>query len=263
LEFHESSVPESKLGVLLRPFLEHKAEKKWVGTAKFVTSVSDHYSKKIADFVKIPYKTIYNGFFESELKLYKPKQASGKIVILYNGTLYSKNQNVNIFLDGLKSFINHNKDIDIEVRFIGAGVRPEACDVISSNLKGYEKYYHITKRVDKLDLINEINNADFLLLISHSKKYKGVATSKIFDYFASRKPVICCPGDGDIVEELLTASGQGFFANSSEEAEQLLYSLVNQIQKEGSVKYNFNLQEVMKYSRENQAKEMAALLDTL
>ncbi|KAA5533773.1 glycosyltransferase family 4 protein [Taibaiella lutea] len=262
MEFNEGYTPESRIAVKLRLWLESDAEKKWVGTAKYVTSVSDHYSRRISELVGLPYKTIYNGFFESELKLYHFKKSSGKIVIVYNGTLYV-NQKIEIFLDGFKSFIDSAKHVDIEVRFIGAGNSIESCETISKHLKGYEKHYYISKRVSKLELINEINNADMLLLVSHSKKYKGVATSKIFDYFASQKPVICCPGDGDVVEKLLTASGQGFFANSSKEAEELLSSLVEQIQKDGKIKYDFNFEETLKYSRENQTKEMAALLDTL
>lgn len=262
MEFRESDKIESKTAEKLRIWIEARAEKKWVGTARYVTSVSDYYSRRIAAFVGLPYKTIYNGFFESELELYHQKNINNKIVIVYNGTLYI-NQKIEIFLNGFKDFIDSNNDIDIELRFIGAGNSSEACERISTCLKGYEKNYFISERVTKLSLIEEINNANLLLLVSHNKKYKGVATSKIFDYFASKKPVICCPGDGDVVEELLNASGQGFFANSSEEVTELLETLAKQIQKYGTVKYSLNLEYILRYSRENQTKEMAALLDTL
>lgn len=263
VEFNDSFNYEgNRLNIWLKK-LESLIEKKWVGTASFVTGVSDYYSQKISKFVKVPFKTIYNGFFLAELQQYKPSSKFKKeMLIVYNGSLYPK-QLIEPFLSGLVAFITLNPDAAISVRFVGITVFPEAVEKINSALKGFEAYYAIIPRVSKPELIQEINNGDILLHITLGPQYKGAISSKIFDYLAAAKPVLCIPSDNEVVEQLLTESGQGFFANNSDEVADLLQHLYTEFTNKGRIDFNYNKDAVLKYSRENQTRSMAALLDKM
>ena len=247
--------------------LTRKMEQKWVKTASFVTSVSDEYTNRIARFVDVPGHTIYNGFFEEDYApiLAQPKQQSvnQKFTIVHNGSLYPQ-QAIEPFLNAFKRVVDEHKDkVDIIVKFLGVTYKPGSKERIESNMKGYEKYVTCTDRISQRELFNEIHEAQLALLISFGREFKGLATSKIFDYLALHKPVLCFPPDGDVVEKILTETRLGYLCENEADIYDFLKSSISNLTALGEVQTDANEAEIMKYSRKNQTKKIVSLIASM
>lgn len=128
--------------------LQQKSEKKWVGTASIVTSVSRVYTDRISQFVKVPGETILNGF---ETVLPKVEQEStNSFVIVYNGTLYDT-QEVERFIRVIIQCIETYRDkIAIQIQFPGVSYDPKQDNRVRSLIVGYESFFFIdTKNTKK------------------------------------------------------------------------------------------------------------------
>jgi len=253
--------------------LERYSERRWVGSAKYITSISDEYTNRISKFVNVKGITIYNGFFEddyqeiwsSSVNFSKSKEFSNKkqFNIVHSGTLYPT-QKVEIFLKGVKKIIDEFKDrIDIKVKFIGIQYRQDADKRITQEMTGYEDNFICTKRMGRTELFGELKASDLALMISHGKEYKGVTSSKIFDYLGLKKEVVCCPSDGDVVEKILTETGTGYFCNSSTEVYEFLKKKLKNSLEGRESDFHVNYEKCLVYSRANQTRKVAALLDRL
>ncbi|WP_138477151.1 glycosyltransferase family 4 protein [Dyadobacter bucti] len=248
-------------------WITSKMEKKWVKTASVVTSVSDEYTNRISRFVSVPGVTIYNGFFEEDYNVTTSERITNtpptEFTIVHNGSLYPQ-QNIEIFLNGFKRTADEYKNIiHLNLKFIGVTYKPGSKERIAELLRGYEPYYTCTDRIPKEELFKEIDKSQIALLISFGKNFKGLTTSKIFDYVAMQKPVLCCPSDGDVVEEILTETGLGFFCDNEDEVYAQLSSKIEEYIKNGKIMIPEGLTNITKYSRRNQTKKVAALMADL
>lgn len=243
--------------------LEHLAEKRWVSTASYVTSVTEPYTDGIARYVKVPGVTVMNGYLKEDadkIDSFTSPCFDG-FTIFHNGTLYPTQINgAKIFLDGFKKFIDEYKETEIKVLFIGIKYWDGVYQKMEEVMSGYEVYYEMTHRIPKDDLLNTMMRSQVCLMITHGKENKGVASSKIVDYMLSGKPVLCCLPDNDIVQRLLQETKQGIFCETADgvfEALKRLIGEINQRQKK-SIRYDRNA--VRQYSRQNQTARFAELL---
>jgi glycosyltransferase involved in cell wall biosynthesis len=207
--------------VPFRAFHRH-FEKKWVGTASCFTTISPYYRAKISNLVKIPGHTIYNGF--DKLIENTHKSSPDSLVITYNGTLY-ESQNIEIFLEGLKLFINVNPDKKITFNMPGILFDQKQANRVMKNMKGYEAHLVMTDRIPKEEVIEIQKISDLLLMVAHSN-VKGVTSSKIFEYISLQKPFIVCPNDHDVLEEIALQSGLGKVIDSPNEVAQYLNKII-------------------------------------
>ncbi len=188
-------------------------EKRWVGTASCFTTISPYYQTKIAELVNIQGHTIYNGF--DKLIENTHKTSIDSFVITYNGTLY-ETQNIEIFLDGLKLFIDSNPDKKIRFNLPGILFDQKQANRVLSFMRGYESHLVMTDRISKEEVIEIQKNSDLLLMVSHTN-IKGVTSSKIFEYISLQKQFIVCPNDHDILEEIAIQSGLGVVLDSHQQ----------------------------------------------
>ena len=193
-------------------------EKKWVGTASCFTTISPFYQAKISKLVNIPGHTIYNGFDQLIENMHKTTPDS--LVITYNGTLY-ETQNIEVFLDGLKRFIDANPDKKITFNMPGILFDQKQANRVLKNMEGYESHLVMTNRISKEEVIEIQKNSDLLLMVSHYN-IKGVTSSKIFEYLSLQKKFIVCPNDQDVLEEIATQSGLGTLLDTPQEVAEYL-----------------------------------------
>ncbi len=199
-------------------------EKKWVATASCITTISPYYQSKISNLVMVPGHTIYNGF--NQLIENSHKTSKDSLVITYNGTLY-ETQKIEIFLEGLKLFIDANPHKKITFNMPGILFDQKQANRVLKCMEGYESHLFMTDRITKEEVIEIQKNSDLLLMVSHAN-VKGVTSSKIFEYISLQKPFIVCPNDHDVLEEIATKSGLGkVFDNKDEVAQYLNKSKVN------------------------------------
>lgn len=243
------------------------SEKKWVSTARFITSVSDAYTNRVAKFVNVEGVTIYNGYFEEDYINYNQvvntDSNNNIFTIIHSGTLYPL-QPIEIFLEGFKKAVDYyENDLKIVVKFIGITYKPGSLNRIKEYMKNYEENYVCCDRIPQQELFQEIANADCTLLISFGKQFKGLTTSKIFDYLALKKPIICCPTDGDVVEQILTESNLGILCDTPIDVFNAITSHINRRTYGNTSHVEINQEAISQFSRRRQTKKVAELLNQL
>lgn len=238
--------------------LHQKSERKWVATASFVTSVSPVYTDRISQFVKVTGETILNGF-DTLLPKIQPED-NNSFIIVYNGTLYDT-QDVEGFIRAIIRCIDVFQDkITIQIQFPGVCYDPKQESRLNAFIKGYESFFLFTPRIPKEDVIHLQQKADLLLMLTH-RGQKGIPSSKLYEYLAIQKPILCFPSDHDIVEETLLHSGTGIITDS----EILLFEKLSEfilLKIKALPIYNeIKVEKVKEYLVCNQVKKLSLLLN--
>ena len=221
-------------------------EKKWVGTASCFTTISPYYQSKISNLVKVPGLTIYNGF--NRLIENTHKNLSNSFVITYNGTLY-ETQKIEIFLVGLKRFIDSNPDKKITFNMPGILFDQKQANRVQASMKGYESHLVMTDRISKEEVLEIQKRSDLLVMISHTN-VKGVTSSKIFEYISLQKPFIVCPNDFDVLEDIATQSGLGTVLDNSNEVFQ--YLSISKLKE-----FQIDIKKIMQFEEKKQSIKLS------
>jgi glycosyltransferase involved in cell wall biosynthesis len=236
-------------------------EKKWVGTASFFISVSDFYVQKIGKlFPDVPGYTILNGFI-TENYTNLPRHSSDGFNLTNVGSLYPT-QSIDISISAYKTFIDSNPGIKSKFTFVGLKGQPKMLEKVLGLVKGYVKYFEFTFRLPKQEAINIQNNSSVLLICAY-KNLKGIPGSKLYEFIALKKPVLICDSDGEIIEATLKDTGQAYIANTKEDAIaqlNILYKLYGSGFTEAK---QLNPDAINKYSRHENARKLAELLNKL
>jgi hypothetical protein len=244
-------------------YIDGKSEKKWLKNASFFTTCSEIWVKSISDFTGKKGFNILNGYDPEDyiVEVEEPKNKNS-FVIVYNGTLYFT-QPINEFTEALKFIIDKYKDsINIKIKFPGITIDMIQTERLKKALKGYESYFEITDRLSKSEVIKIQKGADLLLMFSH-KDVVGNFSSKIFEYLACERPILLCPSDNDVLEQLIKTTHTGYICSTKEETIKLLNDLVLEKLNTGVIAYNPVTSEVEKYTRKLQTKYLAAVLDKI
>jgi hypothetical protein len=111
--------------------------------------------------------------------------------------------------------------------------------------------------------IAAVQQASSVLLLLTVMGQKGVLTGKLFDYLGARRPILAVPDDNGDVASLLRRTGAGLTANTPEQIARVLTDWHGQWQKTGQVQLPRNEEAIAYYSRRNQTKRLAGMLDLL
>lgn len=237
-------------------FLNSFNEKKWLSTAACFTTVSDFYVEKIKHVIgNVPGYCIQNGFMKENYQNLNAEDKFDKFTITYVGSLYYT-QPIEIFLEGVKLFIETNQPKSFQVIFVGLKNNVEAYQRVLSQITGYNNFFVFTERISKQEAISIQHKSNLLLICTHTNM-KGTPGSKLYEYIALKKLVLITPGDQDIVEATLQKTNQALIATSSNEvADVILRNYLNPDTSNEIVKMN----EIEKYDRYFQAKLLGNIL---
>jgi len=255
---------EANKSFLLRTIsiIQARKEKKWVSTSQFITSISGVYADRVGRFVRKEGVVILNGYDGIDGAKIGKEIESDSFQITYNGSLYST-QPIEIILEKFKNICD-NPDVKIRVQFNfpGLGFDKGQEKRVKNCLIGYENFIRITDRIPHQDILEIQRNSDVLLMVSH-KGFKGVSSSKLYEYVGLKKSILLYPNDNDIVAETITDTGLGIICDSEIEFHDNLLQLIFNKQ-DGKIEVNsVENDKVEFYSRKNQAKELAKLLDRM
>lgn len=238
--------------------LESDYEKKWVGTSEAVVSVSEAYTSRISDFVGIRGLTVENGFEEGLLD--RPSQSLGlEFTVVYSGTLYPS-QDLSLIFEVLSLCIHRGNPF--KLIFLGSAFdvkeKKRILDTLPTEIADWVE---VTERLPREEAIVVLQKAHVLLGIAYGAM-KGIPSSKLYEYLALGKPVLLCPTDGDLMEQILTDVGLGWFVASPEEgfsAIRSLQQLYNDKSYTTTLRAN-SMPRSLKYSRYHQMSRLAAYL---
>ena len=106
-----------------------------------------------------------------------------------------------------------------------------------------------------------MSSALLLLVINDTPNSRGILTGKLFEYLASRRPVVCIgPKDGDAADVINECGSGVVFDNDmyKELADHILNRIREHVQG-GGVKAVEG--DINKYSRSQQAKKLISLIE--
>lgn len=239
--------------------LHSKSEKKWVGTAEFITSVSPHYVTKISEFTGKKGYTLLNGYDIPE-KYLNPDTYPDAFTITFNGSLYAT-QPIEPFLEAVKQLIDEGYS-EIKLKFPGLGFFPNQVERVKAITYTIENHVEITNRIPKEEVLEIQRKSDILLMISHTN-IKGIPSSKLYEYIGLRKEILLYPNDHSIIEETLNDVGLGIICDSKESIYSSLKLRLDNYRNGDRIIQLGNLERIGFYSRANQAKYLAELLDSI
>jgi glycosyltransferase involved in cell wall biosynthesis len=230
-------------------------ERKWMKSYTFFLSVSQNYVEKIEAFIKRPGYLLENGFMGENYLDNNVVIDKDNFTITYVGSLL-QTQPIEIFINAVKRVIESNKNI--KVQFVGGKNNYDSR--IMPLIEGFESNFIFYPRISKGECIKLQMASDLLLLVSHNA-LKGTPGSKMYEYLALRKPVLVCPTDNDIMEETLTASGQGIFVNNEEESYVALVNMMRKFERKELLVANVNTRYIDSFDRRNLTQKLAGFID--
>jgi len=177
--------------------LHHKLEKEVLTNADAVTVVSPGMIRDFKEKVERDYFFIPNGYDEADMKSGEKTLKSEKFTVSHIGSL-TKTRNPENLWRALQELVSENIQFasDLEIKNIG---KLDFNAVESLKSAGLEKYLAAINYLPHSKVIDEQKNASLLLLlINDTPNAKLILTGKIFEYMASKTPIICIgPTDGD------------------------------------------------------------------
>jgi len=240
---------------------DETSEKKWVGSASAITSVSEPILKNLTNLVGINGKWIPNGFEQGEFNEVKNKEPYNYFTVTYIGTLYH-GQQIELFCEAFIKLINALKEKELKLFFPGLAFHKDQHERIAKIMLGYEAYYECTERTEKEQIL-EIESRSHLLLYPAWKGFNGIIPSKIYEYISSGTHTLVAPSDNGEVEKILLKSGCGTIANSVDETYNFLIQAYDLFTKGIKIKADLSGENANFFSREHQANRLADLLDEI
>jgi glycosyltransferase involved in cell wall biosynthesis len=239
--------------------IERWFERRLVSKAKMVTSISLALAKECGNHVGRPYAAIYNGYNEEEFVAYRGLPKNDRFSVTYVGTLYH-GQDVSVLARAAKRLIDvHGRPADIYFKFLGTGFNAEQRARLNSLFAGYESHVEVTDRTDRATTLATEARSHLLVHVGWAG-YSGIVGSKIYEYMASGTPILICPTDGDILEEMVGTTNTGQCAKDENDAFEILNHHYQKYKKGEVLRNDPESQAVRAYSRSAQVAELARLI---
>ncbi len=238
-------------------------ERKVLENADSVITVSDELKQLfLSKSKKISPSKIYviqNGYDEDDFRGIEGEPGND-FVISYTGTL-ADSYDPTVFLRALRTAIEKTKGIRIVLHLIGnpsESVMKKAAELsIADNVKFTPTVTH-DKSVRML-----LDSDALLLIIPNVKNDKGILTGKLFEYLASRKPIIAIgPVEGD-ADKIIKECKAGRMFSREDESEITGYILELADKKQRHEDLSNDDETFRKYSRRAQAEELCRVLKSL
>ena len=200
------------------------------------------YEKK---YPSIENKTnvLYWGFSEEEFQgIEQKKKSDDEKVIVHAGNIFSYQNPIGFWQQIKKEIDAGNKLI---LKFIGT-VDPTIVESI--NNAGIAKYTEYLGFVPYKQMLEEICNADFLLVCATEPRH---VPGKLFEYLRAGKPIIAFGNDNNEVREILTNANAGMMFGYDDSGKEFFRSYSNM---------KTSIEFVKEFERKEISKEISNLL---
>ncbi len=236
----------------------HKLEFSVLKNANAVTVISPGMEKDFTEIYKRKYHIIPNGFDWDDIKTTKNIELDAKFTISHIGSM-SKTRNPNVLWEAISELTHENSSFkkDLEIKIIGSEDYSVKNSVSKYNLKNNVKYI---KHLPHNEIITMQRKTQVLLLIiNNTPNAKLVMTGKIFEYLASKRPILCIgPEDGDAAKVIYeTSSG---LVSGFENKELLKINILKYYKLFLKNKLNVKSVDIEKYSRKNLTEDLVCIL---
>ena len=249
----------------LKKIIDEKLEKAVVLKAdKIITttdSIANDLKTKHLQKNSQKYYTITNGYDGEEFQNPTTSHSSknGKFIMAYTGNFYSL-RTPKYFLKALALLFKEKPLMskDIEVIFAGHWENYDAKKIKELNLDKVIKYIGFVSRPQVISLLSSCN----VVLHIDANELKYIYALKIFDYFASNKPILALiPKDG-IAFELIKSTQTGVAVDPENiiEVKEEILRLYRQF-KHGELEYNPDISAVRQFDRKRLTESLSTIFD--
>ena len=166
-----------------------------VKSASSLTSVSYFHCRTLEEKIGKPCELIYNGY---DAGLFHPVAPIKTEIfsIVYMGRILSKSlRNPCLFFEALDDLLAEGQVNSKHVEICFYATEVKLLQSIAGDYRswGLCRFY---ERIDYKEVPETLNKASVLLLLSEHKRY-GVLTTKLFEYLAIERPILCVRTEPD------------------------------------------------------------------
>ncbi len=255
---------------ILRPFsplgrsLYRPVARRLTSTAAHIVNVTPYWTALDRVELRRPASCIPNGF--------DPEEFSGanevrhpRFTIAYTGGIHREMQ-LPLFLAGLRRLKECLGSAVLDtLRFVYRG-RDDGAVLACARAAGVADLVDSEPFVEREHAIALMKGADALLLLSMVEigdpyLARGLYPGKVFEYFGAGRPILCVPGDGGMLDDLIRMTGTGVVLRDPTAIADYLIRGLGQWRNGGSLPYRPNAPEIARYSRRQLSAQLAAVLD--
>jgi glycosyltransferase involved in cell wall biosynthesis len=234
--------------------------------AEIVTTVSPWHVDVLEQYARNVY-LIYNGF---DPELFVPKAVPAKTFkITYTGRLMSAElRDPSLLFEAVANLYAAGKIAPESFR-----IQFYTDDESEKTLNAIAGKYHVADFMDYFGYVSNhaipgiLNESSVLLLLTNKsdagKSPKGIMTTKVFEYLAVEKPVLCVRSDEGCLAETIRETQSGIAANTVEQVERFMMDKYAEWQQNGYTHQQTDRQKVRQFSRKEQAKQFVRIFDSL
>lgn len=200
---------------------------------------------------------IENGYEEADFKV--EPETSNKFRLLYAGTVHPA-QRIDIVLDALDELVAELPQFQESAEFVLYGNR--LVDTVLFTNRPCSSVVRLCGVIEKRQLIPIMLGSQLLLHLSFQSS-KGITTSKLSEYLATRVPILSVPGDRDVVTQTLLESRAGEIASDVREAKEKIRAAFVAWKQGNNSKTNLADSYLESYTRRHQVQKLVSVIDGL
>lgn len=235
----------------------HILEELILKSADNVSVISPGMFNEFKSIVNRNYHVIPNGY-DSEDIIEHPITATDEFVLSHIGSM-SKTRTPYSLLQVLSELIQENKSFDKKLRIKNVGKIDMHALEIFKNHKLSDKLEIVDYLPHNEVIVEQQSASMLLLLVNNTPNAKLILTGKIFEYLASKRPIICiAPVDGDaakVIDECNAGKTFGF-----EDKQKLKSYILESFEKFEEGNLEVKSKNTDKYSREKLTEKMAEVI---
>lgn len=245
--------------------LQISKRNKLLAQANATTTVSTWHKELLSQF-NINTTLIFNGF-DSDLFPFTQPTETDKFTITYTGSIRihkNQTQSPELLFQAIAELVEKgviDKD-QIALRFYSD--KPSLAlvkqMVSNSNLVSVAELNDWTSAGQIPGILAQSN---VLLLLLSEENTHGIVTTKLFEYMASNREILCIPNSGGEVEKIINQANAGCCINSLPELCNYLKFKYNEWQKKHLVEPHTERAFVENFSRERQAMQFVNILNNI
>lgn len=236
---------------------KHKRlEKQVLNNADLVLTVGNQLSNELNDLGANRVEVIENGYDPEDFIVNEEIEIDKKFSIAHIGS-FTPSRNHQVLWDALHELVNENPAFksDLQLKLIGKVDHTVLQSIEDHGLNSFvQKINYVPhSEVVKLQRTSRL----LLLMVNNTPNAKGIITGKVFEYMASKRPILVVgPEDGDL-NEIIKKANAGLVCGY-DDVEKLKSTILGFYSNE----LNFNC-EPSSYSRKILTKKLASLLNNL
>jgi glycosyltransferase involved in cell wall biosynthesis len=255
----------------LKPLLRRlyaPVARRLVSTATHTVAVTPVWADLDCELFGKPATSVPNGFDPEEYPDAPSATRCEPFVVVYVGNII-RNQELSIFLDGLALARETLGSDGGRLRFVYRGLVAEHVRRLVREA-GVDELSDVGDYIPRTEALRAQKSADCLLLLSIARPEsediylrRGLYPAKAFEYLGAGRPVLCVPGDGGVLDDLVEETQMGMVLRTPQAIADFLASAVRGRREGREIAYRPVAHAVARYTREALAGRFAAILDAV